>query len=233
MNQKQRDKSLAIAQDVLEQIKFMNVDTGAYLETDITLSAETAGKSLQKHMDKLLTKSKPCTVCALGACFLSHVNLFNQFKVPDNLTDKRYPHIDGWSGDCDEMFFMLRKSLGRKNMILIESAFEERDCTDHHTEDLVDPAEMVDDEWLRFYGPIDKLVKAEEVAAAVAFGYKYDDSTNRLKAIMRNVIANGGEFMPKITKAIATEVAAERQSHLEYLAELKREREEDKALQHA
>jgi hypothetical protein len=155
----------------------------------------------------LVSKGKDCTVCALGACFLSHVKLYNKFKIDDNLTG-------GPSGDghayvhSDDMFELLHKSLGVKNMVLIESAFECGACLTHHAGQITD-----EPDWDEFSKSIEKVVTQEEIRAAVEHGRSISDPADRLKAIMRNLIKNDGEYTPKITKENARQTGEAREAY--------------------
>jgi hypothetical protein len=187
MNKTQRKKAVAIAKDVLLQIKNLNVLQCIYLEIEgQNPTVECEGESLQKFLPELL-KDKKCSVCALGACFLSHVNLFNNFDVSSELAQYG-------TEDTDGMFKLLTQSLGTKNMALIESAFELEDFVDGHL------CEELGGYFPAGYIPREKKIPFALVLAAVAFGAKHKDSSRRLAAIMRNVIKNDGEFVVTPTK---------------------------------
>lgn len=75
MTKKQREKSVAIAKDVLKHIKSVKLVTEAYLYGDFKEG------DLQAQLPALY-KKRACRVCALGACMLSHVGLFDNFSLP-------------------------------------------------------------------------------------------------------------------------------------------------------
>jgi hypothetical protein len=139
---------------------------------------------LQPQLKRLVyKKDRPCGVCALGACFLSHVNLYNEFKIPDDSSAIA-------SGDFQSV---LAASMGGRNLILIEDAFELRPV-----------AERRGDVWMpRYeYDELDGKAKRDCLAriSATRFGQKYTDSPDRLRAILKNLIANNGEFIPPPVK---------------------------------
>lgn len=184
MTIKQRQKSVEIAKDVLAQIKILNVITGTYLEVE-NYSVLQENESLQKALDKILVKGN-CTVCALGACFLSHVKLYNKVKVDHDMMAFGFM-------ESNVLFDRLKSSLGIKNVVLIETAFEGSDTTGNHAE--FSSMEETDPR-------LDKKVPLAQRFAATEYFYKYNDGPNRLKVIMKNVIANDGEFIPKVSKSI-------------------------------
>ncbi len=171
MTKKHREKVVAVAKDVLKQIPKLNVTTGIYLTlAPNVLQEEDEGKELQPLLPKLLNKkTKPCKVCALGACFISHVGLFDKFKLP------MYSSTEITSEDFRPE---LRKYFGPRQLALIESAFECQECD----------IELG-------YGSYDGK-KYKALKAAANWGDKYKDDTKRLRAIMRNIIKNAGEFIP-------------------------------------
>ena len=176
MTKQQRIKSVAIAKDALKSIRVLKITPGTYVEFDSDkirkyLPEDPSGKELQPFLPKI---KKNCVVCALGACFLSHVGLFNKLKLDTFDNDSL-----GFSGG--EITETLRSSLGVKNMTLIESAFECTSMGDY------------------YYLPKFKGVEPNEqpeMEAAIQFGSKYDNPRMRLRKIMANLIANDGEFIP-------------------------------------
>lgn len=167
MTKQQRIKSVAIAKDVLKQLKYIQP---AHLYIDID---EDGQNILQKRIGEQLQTALPkvrkhCSVCMLGACFLSHVGLYNKFKINDMLA---HSLIDS-EGDIKPL---LRKSMGSENVILLESAYE-----------------MITD-----WGESDETPYFASLRLSAAkFGQKYYDDGERMKAIMKNVIENNGEFIP-------------------------------------
>lgn len=194
MTEAQRKKSVAIAKDVLKNMKLMRVETKTYFAVPLDINLQI-GVELKDQLGKLLTPAKPCRVCALGACLISHVNLYDDFKVPER-TERSYPY-DPYARLYDDDFEdELIDSMGARNMVLIEDAFEltcqswyGRGNFDVEGYD-VDHVEEEDE------AITDPTAKQQLRLDAIAFGQRYADPEKRLAAIMRNVIRNDGEFTP-------------------------------------
>lgn len=91
LSEKQKaDRRVLIAQDVLKLLKkkkTVKVMSGnAYLDLTNAVPEADEKKELSKLLPKLITPKKPCTVCALGACFLAHVTRYNNLVVPYSLS---------------------------------------------------------------------------------------------------------------------------------------------------
>lgn len=171
MTKKQREKVVAIAKDVLKQIPKLTVAQGTYINFDNDVAqSDVEGQELQALLPKLM-KGKACKVCALGACMISHVRLFDKFKIPEA----------GYAGDSialsdGDFRDDLVASFGERNLSLIECAFE---MDDYHGDADLDDKEV-----------------------AVTWGEQYDKSDDRLRAIMKNIIANNGEFLPESIRKV-------------------------------
>lgn len=105
-----------------------------------------------------------CHVCALGACLVG-MNHINNLPLP---------HV---SAGMNQIKSELTKIFSRKQLILIECAYEgydhaagiaRRDALDEPTQ--------------------------TQVSRAYAFGKRYKDDGERMRAIMENIIRNGGQF---------------------------------------
>lgn len=110
------------------------------------------------------TVMKECKVCALGACLLAKARLYNDLTF-EKLRELRK---DGQAG-------MLNGLLGyidRRTALLIEAAFE---CTVSWAYSSAD--------WHSF---------STHARGAAAFGMKFEDPVERLKAIMTNIVDNAG-----------------------------------------
>lgn len=110
---------IAIAKDVLLRLKHLNIQSGSYVGGNIWIGKET--DNAKKHLSQL---TKKCTVCALGACFFSHINLFNGVKM----------------GDINGRFEKTTKPLisyfDETQIMMIESAFEQINMSDNYSFDL-------------------------------------------------------------------------------------------------
>ncbi len=118
---------------------------------------------------EILTSKKPpiCTVCAKGALVCSTVRLFNKF-----------------SGDSDDLFSqvepVLRRNFGRSNGDMIEVAFEKWTLWEYGNEKSRQGA----------------CLSESQANKARSFGCKHRSMRKRVIAIMKNIIANNGEFKP-------------------------------------
>lgn len=178
---KKSERAVAVAKDVLKHLDTLRMTQGDYLSGTLKLPAEQIGKiDAGTQMQTLCdVATERCRVCAIGACFLSHVRLFNEVSLGDVLGRQMFEYR---KADAEYLPFsivdtVMRRYLddyfGRQNLQLIEAAFER--CTGYA------------------YGH-------HQAYDAVEFGAKFALATNRMQAIMENVIANNGTFIPPITK---------------------------------
>lgn len=183
MNKRQLKKCVAVAQDVLANMRYIAVTEGTYCQGELPDGVDKAKESAKKHIDGI---SKGCKVCALGACFLSYVRLYNNFTIGQLAGTFRDTVTEGevFEVDYADMADGLGNVFTEAQMCLIESAFE-MDCINEN-------AVVYDDANIDH----DTHCTRDEVTAAEEFGEKYDDSKTRLKAIMKNIIKNDGEFIP-------------------------------------
>lgn len=130
------------------------------IETKIEALRET----LETPLHQVFESNKGCTVCAIGGAFVSAVLRADCLKVKD-LND---------TGDSDAMRDYLGQWFDRKQLGLIESAFEKSV------------------RYAMLHGG-STYVKANE---ASEFGQKYADPEDRMIAIMQNIVENKGEFRP-------------------------------------
>ncbi len=165
-----KERKVFIAEDVLKQLRKLNVSENNYFSMNKMLS-EYRGKELKDVLPKIRQK---CHVCALGACFLSVVSIVDDFKICEDTVDTCCFSLsltdDSWI-DIESMSGHLKKVFTEREMALIEAAFERMLVQDVFPE--ADPA----------------------VAKAISFGLSYSDPKERLRAIMKNIIKNKG-FKP-------------------------------------
>jgi hypothetical protein len=118
MQQTKRQKRnlLALARDILKQMRGMDVQRGSYCTIkDPKLDAlldKNIGKQLQDFIPKLINRKRPCKVCARGALFLSQVAKVDKFKVPVYISVST---IQEYQDDY----------IGADQAALIEAAFEQ------------------------------------------------------------------------------------------------------------
>lgn len=149
--------------------------------------------NLMKHSNQI----EECHVCAKGSLFVSHFQFyknyeiktislseFYQFKNPQ----QRKPFIPDYNGDDIDIYENkeLISIFGDLQWELIEVAFEKKHP--YGTELDVDMFGAEDEEQLE--------IGINQLNAAVTFGEQYQDDTERLIAIMNNIIENDGIFKP-------------------------------------
>jgi hypothetical protein len=128
-----------------------------------------------------------CAACALGGLFACAVERADGLK--DLIEVRPDDRREFWMAGQEAMHTYLAPFFDLKQLLLIESAFERSDfvCdgmwTSWNREHDDDPSKEVRNEW-----------KAEGLAAAEKFRHIAAPS-DRMRAIMENVIANGGTFV--------------------------------------
>lgn len=136
---------------------------------------EAAGKT---QVCDLIAGTK-CTVCGIGAAFVSAV------RLGDDLTVSQVTSDDVSSGiDDDLMRKYLRRYFSKSQVALIECAFEQDESfryVDEDDGDFCDSVAWADD---------------DDAVAAAEFGFKFHTDTARLRAIFENIIENDGKFVP-------------------------------------
>lgn len=213
-----QQKRVLIAQEVLQVLDTINVKEGIWLEmpTFEGMKAEAyvrqqplTEKEFQERMkrDEILAG---CNACAVGVTCVATARLFDSFS----------PSLEFWQTNLDgtgvaRMYYDARGNMAEyleqyfyeEQIQAIEAAFEcgegmftaeyvsngeykysmqevecECSCGNLHTRESEERSDEYDTpEWWN---------------EAVAFGEKYETPRDRLKAIMENIIANGGEFCP-------------------------------------
>lgn len=178
-----RQARVAIARDVIKRIQAekLRVRQGAYVSEAIKTELEPTLASLEQN----------CEVCGLGACLLSYARLYNKFPLEEVVNVLKY------DGGLDRSIWVeprLRVVFGRKQMDLIESAFEQMMITRF-------------EEWEDI--GLDTDFYYEEAYAlcrtAVQFGKRFRANADRLLAIMQNVVDHKGEFRPDVAYVIVKE----------------------------
>ena len=168
-----QDRALAVARDVLKQIKTMPAECFSdtvYCRAMLAGPSEPdfgTGDDLAQHVDRL---QPTCRVCHLGAVFLSFVRLYD--GVP--LTDVRGISF-GWRNTVDVRRHYIVEKLAdvfsAEQLQFMECAYEGDPYVGARTGDL------------------------EDREAAVNFGERYHYGAPRIAAIMKNVIRNKGQFV--------------------------------------
>lgn len=174
-------KRVLIAKDVLKQIKDGRFVPAPGDWADLKFAPaenpwELNGESLRETF--LSGKVESCKCCALGGLFTSCTLFKNEVTVKETSTINIGLEIragNKFKNGLDKIF-------PRKQLILIEHAFEKADgffCEDRLVD--MDPR---------------SLPSKESLAKALKFGARYSDDGKRLIAIMRNIVKNSGTFNP-------------------------------------
>jgi hypothetical protein len=169
-----RVRAIVIAKDVIRQLADLKVNQGSYVSGKIPTKymPKNLGKPVTKQFVKHLTKY--CKVCALGACFLSHIRRFDGvvaeslFSAYDNDRYRNLVHVY-----FDRLQALMHEFCTR-DLLLIEVAFERDLISSRHT-----------------YAA---FTTKQDLLAAIYFGMQYTNKTSRLRAIMTNIIRNNGRL---------------------------------------
>lgn len=166
------EKRVQIAKDVISQLETKKmiashcyVDFSNIKESDHILDSIT-NEGVQ--LQKVLPKLT-CEVCAKGSLFISSVTLRNSFKITAI-------NINGL--EEEQISYHLSDIFEKGQLDTIETAYE---------------TEIVKDNTGILYNY--NRDHTDLAKKAVRFGKRYTNSTNRLKAICRNIIENKGTFV--------------------------------------
>lgn len=184
-------RAVAIAQDVLLQLRKLKPTPGIYAESECFMVKEDLSpEELQTLLQKRTIPA--CQVCALGAAMLAHVRLYDSVPADKLLTFYPAPTRRHYLAErnkdnnkCEAQinfdgelpYRVLEQHFTHDQMEMIEAAFE------------ADPS--------RYTAPATLLPSEGFLSAAQDFGWQYRDSKKRLKAIMENIIENKGKFCPE------------------------------------
>lgn len=171
---------IAVAKDVLKSLKGLNVKRGSFLDSPI----HTAGLDMaDSKAVAVALKASHCRVCALGACFLSLTALDNQFDFTQIDVNGGYGLEFGLS-QFPLLFGRLKAIFSGEQLALIERSFEQgKGWSLFHPESFVEGDRFTE-------------VQSARLVTAAKFGYRYEDDSKRLAAIMRNVVKHEGTFRP-------------------------------------
>lgn len=166
------EKVVAIAEDVLKHLDDTQAVQSTYCSGEIHVDSGVTSETQLQSIEQELTRK--CQVCALGACFLSHIRLFDNITFKDvdceNIEDL-VANDDGYivfDIPWRAVYKPLSEYFDRDNLLLIETAFE-RD---------------------KGFSELSGI----EADAAELFGRRYSDPRERLRAIMENIIKHNGTF---------------------------------------
>lgn len=189
-------KRVLIAKDVLNQLGTgrIRARAGVYLRGEAKAEFERIPTDYgydrivvkaDTEVQQLIQSMPSCTACALGSVFACAVSVADDLKVSEL---RNRPHSSTGAAGMqeaymdmrgDEMYTYLERFFSKRQLSLIETAFERHpsgDFRDH-------------------YGEMPKVCKA-----AMKFGGRYPRADReRMSAIMRNIIRNKGMFKPPMS----------------------------------
>lgn len=167
------EKRVMIARDALKQLKLGKIiaKRGKFVEGLFRMGDKNPeNMELQKVLPDI-----NCKVCGLGSLFVSQVRFIDNCKLTD--TDIEYGYL--------EMEDRLKqtKYFSKEQKVLIEVAFEGGG------------GYYQDDDYADEYN-VNKYLSKKKINSAIKFYNTYDGAEERLIAILKNIIKNGGEFVP-------------------------------------
>lgn len=180
-------KRVAIAKDVIEQIeanKYVSLKGKYGSIKRNTLYEFSYDDSVQSIFDEV-----NCNCCALGAMFMSNVKFNNQCTVNQ-------------VGKVDKIVKDLTNFFSAKQLIMIESAFEQWDWSDllrdedddDYYSDIIMDGIFSEESIITLN--LDRHELIESIEKAYNFTKAIDNDEERLVKIMTNIIENNGEFIP-------------------------------------
>jgi len=161
------EKAVAVAKDVLAHLDTIRARRGIYMNGYIPRVDRS--EDLQKHADTVTTN---CKMCALGALMLSKARLYNDVPMR-SIADNSAMFDDQSSvyASRSDVERAISEIFSLKQMAMIETAFEGGTCS----------AQDCD---------------TDTLSRAAAYTRGVDDSSERIRMVMQNIIDNGGEFIP-------------------------------------
>lgn len=167
-----KQKAVAIAQDVLKRLKWLNVAEGYYIydgghtnDLGDPISIVPAGDA-QTHVRKI---EQSCQVCLLGACLLSKVRLFDKISTEMLDLSKGTPP--------DTIEENLRDVFDVASLALMELVFEGNIIAADKS-------------------PTHPVITFDEREAAERLHCEITEPKERVRIVMKNVIKNNGVFKP-------------------------------------
>lgn len=176
-------KRVLIAQDVLAQIKAKRyvAESGIWVQPNWSCKINASQIQVTDSVQKLFAEKAidTCNVCALGGMFMSCTNLNN------NTTVEQLEDDQAGLGEAIERGEKLSNGLNqifsKKQLEFIEIYFENGGG------------------WFGDYGFTGRSI-GEDQNHVEAFYEKYPNHDDRLKEIMKNIVANNGTFVPSKLK---------------------------------
>src|SRR5688572_19550646 len=114
-------KRVAVARDVLKQLKIgkYNAEEGTWAEVFMAKEFDEK-KAIGCELQSFVKKAESCTVCGLGAVFVSLVRIDDRFKIRDGDVGYQRNFVLG----DDTLIKRLKAIFSREQLSMIEAAFE-------------------------------------------------------------------------------------------------------------
>jgi hypothetical protein len=170
-----REKRIAIAKDVIESLKKdqYRAKKGTYFVNNN--SKANSGKELQRILVK---GEESCTLCAMGGLLASKCKLGNgHVQIDAEAAGITYIIDSGIINSLKGIFSV-------KQLRMIEYAFEGQDVDDTFGDDLADV----------LLGEKDCPERSEIGKKCIEFYESYLETSERMVAIMKNIVKNKGMF---------------------------------------
>lgn len=186
-----KEKALAIAQDVLVRLDAELLETSHNYYLSVRDASEGRRNRLQHFMevdlgsrDLLKLVEESCRVCVLGACLLSKARLFSDVGV---LGKYLYSQLPIFKDDVQEnLVHELEGIFSIEQLHMIELAFEGRSVgTAVHLGELASPG-ITEEERRRAIDFCDEFNSTDDLSS----------TDGAVRKIMENIISNGGVFIP-------------------------------------
>lgn len=179
-------KRVLVAKDVLAQIKAKRyiAEAGMWVRPNWSHKIDSCSIDITDSVQKLFADRsiESCNVCALGGMFMSCTNLNNNTTV-EQLEDEVADRLGEKIEHGENLSNGLNKIFTSKQLQLIEMYFENGEG------------------WFGEYG-YTGCSNGTDQHHIEAFYEKYPDDDDRLKEIMKNIIANDGTFVPSKLKVV-------------------------------
>lgn len=191
---------VAIAQDIIAQLKAKKAiaKSNVFLAFN-GISEEEVGESCST-LREVRSKVDKCSVCAIGAIMLSQLNIngdigLDAINIYDYFGNFAVDARKEYS-DRNELSPYVTKYFKPYQLQKIEIAFELGGGAFFVKNYL--RGESCGDSWEEFNANADTgvVISEQDARDAVKLGKRYKNITNRMIAIMQNIIDNKGEFVP-------------------------------------
>ena len=191
---------VAIARDIIAQLKAKKAIAKSNVFLAFNGISEGYAGVACTTLREVQSKVDSCSVCAIGAIMLSQLNINGDVGLD---AANVYDYNENFAVDAREEYSYtnelspyVTKYFKPDQLQKIEIAFELGDGAFYILDYLLGESDY--DSWEEFNDQFDNgvVISEQEARDAVKFGKRYKNITNRMIAIMNNIIDNDGEFVP-------------------------------------